>query len=83
MNRNYRQEELHTWLLFRDLDEVRKISRTWMLEYNEERNHSSLGGLKTAEVLRQVQNLLFRCLLDVKSYAGRWRAITGCSGLTA
>ncbi len=47
-NRSYRTEVLDTWL-FRSLDEVRDITWAWMLEYNEERDHDSLGGLTPAE----------------------------------
>ena len=53
-NRSYREEVLDTWL-FRDLDEVREISWAWMLEYNEERDHDSLGGLTPAELLEQAE----------------------------
>jgi len=49
-NRSYRTEVLDTWL-FRDLDEVREITWAWMLEYNEERDHDSLGGMTPAEAL--------------------------------
>lgn len=49
-NRSFRTEVLDTWL-FRDLDEVREITWAWMLEYNEERDHDSLGGLTPAEAL--------------------------------
>lgn len=57
-NRNYRQEVLDTWL-FQDLDGVREISWAWMLEYSEERDHDSLGGLTPAEALHQAQNSTF------------------------
>jgi len=57
-NRSYRNEVLDTWL-FRDLDEVREISWAWMLEYNEERDHDSLGGLTPAELLQQAENSTF------------------------
>jgi len=49
-NRSFRTEVLDTWL-FRNLDEVRELAWAWMLEYNEERDHDSLGGLTPAEVL--------------------------------
>jgi len=51
-NRSYRTEVLDTWL-FRDLDEVREITWAWMLEYNEERDHDSLGGMTPAEALEK------------------------------
>ena len=50
-NRTYRTEVLNTWL-FANLEEVREITWAWMLEYNEERDHDSLGGLTPAEVLQ-------------------------------
>jgi putative transposase len=43
-NRSYRNEVLDAWL-FRNLEEVRDITWRWILEYNEERDHDSLGGL--------------------------------------
>ena len=49
-NRTCRAEVLNT-RLFRDLDEVREITRAWMLDYNEERDHDGLGGLTPVEVL--------------------------------
>ncbi len=54
-NRTYRNEVLDTWL-FRNLDEVREITWHWMLEYNEERDHDSLGGLTPAEALEKARN---------------------------
>jgi len=35
--------------VFRDLDEVREITRSWIKEYNEERPHQSLGKLTPTE----------------------------------
>ena len=49
-NRSYRNEVLDTYV-FRSLAEVRELTWAWMLEYNEERDHDSLGGLTPAEVL--------------------------------
>ena len=49
-NRSYRNEVLDTYV-FRTLAEVRELTWVWMLEYNEERDHDSLGGLTPAEVL--------------------------------
>jgi putative transposase len=57
-NRSYRNEVLDTWL-FRNLDEVREITWNWMLEYNEERDHDSLGGLTPAEALERANVLTF------------------------
>lgn len=54
-NRSFREEVLDTWL-FMDLEEVREISWAWMLEYNEERDHDSLGGLTPAEALERAKS---------------------------
>ena len=53
-NRSYRTEVLDTWL-FRDLDEVREMTWAWMLEYNEERDHDSLGGMTPIEALEKAR----------------------------
>jgi len=47
-NRTYRTEVLDMYV-FRDLDEVREITRSWIKEYNEERPHQSLGKLTPTE----------------------------------
>lgn len=49
-NRSYRNEVLDAWL-FTNLNEMREMTWHWMLEYNEERDHDSLGGLTPAEAL--------------------------------
>ena len=46
--RTYRSEVLDKYA-FRDLEEVREISRNWIREYNEERPHQSLGKLTPME----------------------------------
>jgi putative transposase len=57
-NRTYRTEVLDTWL-FHNLTDVREITWAWMLEYNEERDHDSLGGLTPAEVFENARASTF------------------------
>ena len=57
-NRTYRTEVLDTWL-FGDLDEVREMTWAWMLEYNEERDHDSLGGMTPIEALENAKSSTF------------------------
>jgi len=47
-SRTYRTEVLDM-CAFRNLDEVREISRNWIREYNEERPHQSLEKLTPME----------------------------------
>ena len=46
-NRTYREEVLNLYLV-RTLTEVRDITASWLIEYNEIRPHDSLGGLAPA-----------------------------------
>ena len=39
--------------LFRDLEEVREQTYWWMIEYNKERPHYSLGHMTPAEYMEQ------------------------------
>jgi transposase InsO family protein len=57
-NRTYRTEVLDTWL-FRDLDEVREMTWAWMFEYNEKRDHDSLGGMTPIEALENATSSTF------------------------
>lgn len=47
-NRTYREEVLDMYM-FRRLREVRDITERWLMEYNEERPHESLGNLTPIE----------------------------------
>lgn len=51
-NRTFREEVLDQHLFLR-LDDVREAAWWWMLEYNEERPHNSLGELTPAEYRQQ------------------------------
>lgn len=53
-NRTYRNE-VSSCYLFDDLEDVRNISWEWMLNYNEERPHTSLGGLPPAVFRKKVE----------------------------
>ena len=52
-NRTFREEVLDQHLFTR-LDDVREAAYWWMLEYNEERPHDSLGDLTPAEYRQHV-----------------------------
>ena len=43
--------------MFENLDRVREMTWRWMFEYNEERDHDSLGGLTPAELLENYEPL--------------------------
>ncbi len=51
-NRTYREEVLNLYL-FENLAEVREITYWWMIAYNEQRPHDSLGDLTPAEFMEQ------------------------------
>lgn len=52
-NRTYREEVLDQ-NLFQTLDQVREATHWWMIEYNEERPHDSLGDLTPLEHRQQL-----------------------------
>ncbi|QDW67542.1 transposase [Luteimonas granuli] len=41
----------------------------WMLEYNEERPHDSLGDMTPASTVKPPEIQLLKCLLDGEAYA--------------
>jgi len=51
-NRTYREEVLNLYL-FRSLAEVKEITYWWILGYNEERPHDSLGSMTPLEVMQR------------------------------
>jgi len=53
LNRTYR-EELLDQHLFASLDDVREATYWWMIEYNEERPHDSLGDLTPLEAREKI-----------------------------
>ena len=53
-NRTYRHEVLNAYV-FESLRQVREITRAWIIEYNEERPHDSLGKIPPAMFRRQVE----------------------------
>ncbi|MEX0450082.1 integrase core domain-containing protein [Spiribacter sp. 221] len=52
-NRSSRDELLDRYL-FTSLSQVREMSAAWMISYNEERPHDSLGRIPPAEFRRQI-----------------------------
>jgi putative transposase len=50
-NRTYREEVLNLYL-FRNLVEVRETTYWWMIEYNEQRPHDSLGNMTPLNVMQ-------------------------------
>ena len=52
-NRSYRTEVLNPYL-FTSLRQVRDLSAAWLISYNEERPHDSLGRIPPAEFRRQI-----------------------------
>ena len=51
-NRTYREEVLNMYL-FKDVAEVQRITDRWLIEYNSERPHESLGNLTPWEFARE------------------------------
>ena len=51
-NRTFREEVLDQYLFLR-LDDVREAAHWWMIEYNEQRDHDSLGDLTPSEYRQQ------------------------------
>lgn len=62
-NRTYRDEVLNMYV-FKTLTEVRARTELWMIEYNEERPHDSLGDLTPLEFMvtsKQLENSNLGC----------------------
>lgn len=51
-NRTYREEVLNLYL-FRNLAEVREITYSWIIDYNERRPHDSLKNMTPLEVMER------------------------------
>ena len=51
-NRTFREEVLDQYLFLR-LEDVREAAYWWMIEYNEQRDHDSLGDLTPSEYRQQ------------------------------
>ena len=52
-NRSYRTEVMDPHL-FSNLEQIRELSWGWMISYNEERPHESLGNLPPSEFKRRL-----------------------------
>lgn len=53
-NRTYRNEVLNCYL-FENLEQVREITHQWLIEYNEQRPHESLGDLTPVEFRTKIE----------------------------
>ncbi|RXJ74169.1 IS3 family transposase, partial [Veronia nyctiphanis] len=53
-NGTFRREFLNAYL-FESLEQVRDMAWIWMLDYNEERTHESLGNIPPAEYRRRLE----------------------------
>ena len=54
-NGTFRREFLNAYL-FEDLPQVRDMAWVWMMDYNEERPHDSLGKLPPAMYRQKLEN---------------------------
>lgn len=58
-NRTFREEVLDAHLFLR-LDDVREAAWWWMIEYNEERTHDSLGEITPVEYGQRASGSSFK-----------------------
>lgn len=68
-NRTFR-EEVFDLNLFVRLEDVREAAWWWMIEYNEESHHDSLGDLTPANSVKKPPTLVLNSLLDGEAYDG-------------
>lgn len=54
-NKTYRHETLNAYL-FENLRQVREIADEWIISYNEERPHRSLGRIPPRQYRNQAEN---------------------------
>lgn len=67
-NRTFREKLLDRYLFAR-LEDLREAADWWMIEYNEHREHDSLGDLRPANIVNDSREvLLLECPFDGEAY---------------